>query len=138
MNTRDTTTGARFEQVVNLAHRHRGAIDLSKHKLYAYMKEQGIDWHEAISSKLLPDEAYLDGDKLYVYEKKYQCVTGSADEKLQTCGFKIHEFRKIAELLGAEEVEYIYILSDWFKQPKYKDVLAYINNTPDCWYEFEN
>ena len=138
MITRDTTTGAKYEEEVTLAHRHRGAIDLSKHKLYAYLKDMGIDWHEAICSKLLPDEAYLDGDTLYIYEKKFQHVNGSADEKLQTCGFKAAQYRKIAALLGAEEIVYTYILSDWFKQPKYRDVLAYINATPDCWYEFQN
>lgn len=33
------------------------------------------------------------------------------------------------------DVEYIYILNDWFKQPKYKDVLDYIISV-HCQYYF--
>jgi len=33
------------------------------------------------------------------------------------------------------EVEYIYILSDWFKNPRYKDVLDYIHSV-GCDYYF--
>lgn len=136
--SRDTTTGAQFEEKVTLKNRHPNGIDLSKGKLYKYLKSKNINWQNILSRKLLPDEAYFDGDTLYIYEKKYQQVEGSADEKLQTCGFKIYEFKKIAKLLGAKKVKYTYILSDWFKQSKYKDVLVYINDTPGCWYEFEN
>ena len=136
--SRDTTTGAQFEGKVILKNGHPNGIDLSKGKLYKYLKSKNINWQNILSRKLLPDEAYFDGDTLYIYEKKYQQVEGSADEKLQTCGFKIYEFKKIAKLLGAKKVKYTYILSNWFKQSKYKDVLVYINDTPDCWYEFEN
>lgn len=134
---RDTTTGMVFENKVSLAERHKGAINLTKHNLYRYLKEQGVKWQDIISAKLLPDEAYLDGNTLYVYEKKFQRVEGSADEKPQTCGFKIWEFEKIGRALGVEEVKYIYILSDWFKKPKYKDMLEYIEAMPGCGYEFE-
>ena len=34
------------------------------------------------------------------------------------------------------EVEYIYLLSDWFKKPEYKDVLDYIISV-NCRYYFE-
>ena len=34
------------------------------------------------------------------------------------------------------DVEYIYLLSDWFKNPKYKDVLDYIISM-HCQYYFE-
>lgn len=136
--SRDTTTGIKYEEKVNMAYRHRGAIDLGKHKLYTYLQSIDVDWRDYLSARLLPDEAYLDGTTLYIYEKKYQQVGGSADEKPQTCGFKISQFKKLAEPLNATNVIYTYILSDWFKQPKYRDVLQYIDDTPDCRYEFQN
>jgi len=33
------------------------------------------------------------------------------------------------------EVEYVYILSDWFKKPEYKDTLDYIISV-GCYYYF--
>ena len=112
-------------------------IDLTKHKLYQYLKNKGINYKEIISKKLLPDECYLVNNHLYVYEKKFQCSAGSADEKPQTCGFKIQQFRKIAKAMGVEEVSYTYIFNDWFKKPEYKDMLEYIRSIDGCDYKFE-
>ena len=58
---------------------------------------------------------YLTFKNFYIYEKKFQQVPGSADEKLQTCGFKIQQFRKIATALGLRQTYYTYILNNWFK-----------------------
>ena len=100
------------------------------------MKPKGIDWKEIISSKLLPDEAiYVEKSKtLYVIEKKFQQGHGSVDEKIQTCGFKKQQYSKLVASLGIE-VEYIYLLSDWFKKTKYKDTLEYIRSQ-GCYYYF--
>ena len=65
--SRDTTTGLKFEEKVSLK---MNGIDLTKHNLYKYLKSLGIDYKDIISKKLLPDECYLVGDHLYVYEKK--------------------------------------------------------------------
>lgn len=134
--SRDTTTGARFEEKVVLK---KEGIDLTKHNLYSYLKEQGIDYLTLISRKLLPDEAYYNPEtkEFSIYEKKYQQTPGSADEKPQTCGFKIWEYNKIGKAIGAEIVTYTYILSDWFKQDQYKDMLEYIKMVPQCDYLFE-
>lgn len=59
---------------------------------------------------------------------------GSADEKIQTCGFKIRQYKKLGKALGANEVKYTYLLSSWFSQPCYKDALEYIKEVPDCNY----
>lgn len=117
----------------------REGIDLTKHKLYAYLKSNGINYKNIISKKLLPDEAYLSGECLYIYEKKFQQTNGSADEKPQTCGFKIHQFRKIGKVLGIkpENVFYIYIFNDWFKREEYKDMLEYIRSVKGCDYIFK-
>ena len=70
-----------------------------------------------------------------IYEKKYQQTEGSADEKPQTCGFKIWEYKKLGHAMGAEKVTYTYLLSSWFAQDKYRDMLDYIRNeVKDCDY----
>lgn len=130
--SRDTTTGLAFEDRIHIS---STGIDVSKNKLYTYLKQHSIRWEDLLSRKLLPDEAYIENDILYVYEKKFQQTKGSADEKLQTCSFKLQQFRKIGSALGLKQVYYTYILSDWFEQPKYRDVLDYIQSIPGCDYQ---
>lgn len=134
--SRDTTTGLAFENKVQL---HKNGINLTKYNLYRYLKEQGIDYKKIISKQLLPDEAYFDTEskEFSIYEKKYQETYGSADEKPQTCAFKIWEYNKIGKAIGAEKVTYTYIFNDWFKKPGYKDMLEYIRSVPQCDYCFE-
>lgn len=131
--SRNTTTGLNFENKVSI---NKEGINLTKNNLYSYLNSRGINYKDFLSRKLLPDEAYFDGDTLWVYEKKYQQTEGSADEKPQTCGFKIWEFNKIGKAIGAKSVKYTYILSDWFKHPKYSDMLTYIKTVPNCNYLF--
>lgn len=111
-------------------------ILLKKHMLYNFLKSKDIDWNEYISKQLLPDDAiYIyPQNKLYILEKKYQEVNGSVDEKLQTCDFKKLSYSKLMSPLDIS-VEYIYILSDFFKQTKYKDSLEYIKSV-GCDYYF--
>lgn len=123
--SRNTSTGLNFEKQVLVKN---DGICLTKNNLYKYLEKNGIDWTTIISRKILPDEAYYNPvtKELIVYEKKYQQTEGSADEKPQTCGFKIRQFGKIGRAIGAEKVTYIYLLSPWFNQPKYRDMLDYI------------
>lgn len=100
------------------------------------MKNKNIKWEDLLSRKLLPDEAYFDGNTLWIYEKKYQQTEGSADEKPQTCAFKIWEYRKIAAAIGAKDVKYTYIFSEWFRKDKYRDMLEYIKSVDGCNYLF--
>jgi hypothetical protein len=133
---RDTSTGLSFEKKVHI---QNNGLNLSKYNLYSYLKKKGVDWSKYLSKRLLPDEAYLDEDsKIFiVYEKKYQQTPGSADEKPQTCAFKIHQFKKLMKSIGVENVKYIYIFNDWFKKPEYKDMLEYIKSVEGCDYLFE-
>ena len=48
--SRDTTTGARFEE---RAHAIANGIDLTKNKLYKYLEKNHINWNKIISRKLL-------------------------------------------------------------------------------------
>lgn len=133
--SRDTTTGAIFEMKVQMKAQ---GIDISKHNLYRYLTQRGLDWKEILSKKLLPDEAYFDeqNSRVIIYEKKFQQTSGSADEKPQTCAFKISQFRKLFAALGVADVSYIYIFNDWFKRPEYRDMLDYIRSVDGCNYIF--
>lgn len=71
---------------------------------------------------------------MYIIEKKFQNGSGSVDEKLQTCDFKKLIFTRLLKPLNIN-VEYIYVLNDWFKQECYKDVLEYILSK-DCQYYY--
>ena len=71
---------------------------------------------------------------LFIVETKFQTVAGSVDEKLQTCDFKLRQYKKMFEPIGLN-VKYVYVLNDWFKKKEYADVLAYIKSV-DCDYFF--
>ena len=135
--SRDTTTGLLFEEKVRM---EQIGEDISKHALYRFLKDKGVDWTDYLSKKLLPDEAYFDeeNNRVVIYETKYQQTAGSADEKPQTCAFKIYQFRRLFAALGITDVQYIYIFNDWFKKPEYKDMLDYIKSIDGCDYIFKN
>ncbi len=107
-----------------------------KHSFYKFLESQGVDWTTIISRQLLPDDAIyvIKDNTVYILEIKYQEGAGSVDEKLQTSAFKKHQYQKLLSQLN-REVEYIYILNDYFKHPRYKDVLDYVISV-NCSYYF--
>ena len=107
-----------------------------KHGFYKFLESKGVDWKAKLSKKLLPDDAILVilRETLFIIEVKFQVVSGSVDEKLQTCDFKRKQYLKLVSSLNLK-VEYVYVLNDWFKQPGYKDVLEYIHSV-NCHYKF--
>jgi len=107
-----------------------------KFDFYKFLDESKIDWRNMLSKKLLPDDAMLVivRDTLFIIEVKYQQVSGSVDEKLQTCDFKRKQYIKLVAPLGLM-IEYVYVLNDWFKKPEYRDVLDYIRSVC-CHYKF--
>lgn len=107
-----------------------------KHSFYIFLAERGVDWTKHISSKVLPDNCIyvIVNNTLFIIEVKTQNVNGSVDEKLQTCDFKKKQYQKLLSQLNIE-VEYVYILDEWFRAPKYKDVLDYIISVR-CQYYF--
>jgi hypothetical protein len=113
------------------------AQSFRKHELYKFLASQNIDYKKYLSKKLLPDDAIyvIKENTLFIIEVKYQQTEGSVDEKLQTCDFKLKQYKKLFSELNYE-VEYIYVLSDWFKHDKYKDTLEYIIEV-GCKYYFE-
>lgn len=113
------------------------ARSFRKNSLYVFLREQGIDYRNYISKRLLPDDAIyvIKDNTVYIIEAKFQIVAGSVDEKLQTCDFKKKQYKKLFASLNYE-VEYIYILSDWFRKEEYKDVRDYITSV-GCRFYFE-
>lgn len=112
------------------------AKSFKKHALYRFLESKGVDYTKIITKKLLPDEAIyvIVNNTLFIIEMKSQEGGGSVDEKLQTCDFKRKQYTKLMAPLNIE-VEYIYILSDWFRKPGYKDVCDYIISV-GCHYYF--
>lgn len=151
----NTQTGIKFEGRVDLLARldqlpgyevtgnkiyYNGKIvaySYRKNALYNFLKEQGVDYKSFISKRLLPDDAIyvIETNTVYIIEVKFQIVAGSVDEKLQTCDFKKKQYKKLFSALNYE-VEYLYVLSDWFKKEEYKDVRDYIVSV-GCSYYFE-
>lgn len=107
-----------------------------KNGLYKFLEKNNVNWHDYLSKKLLPDDSIyvILNNTFYVIECKYQQVAGSVDEDLQMCDFKKKQYKRLLAPLNFE-VEYIYILNDWFKKPEYRDVLAYIHSV-GCDYYF--
>ncbi len=112
------------------------ARSYKKNGLYKYLESRHVDYKKIISKRLLPDEALyvIVNNTLFIIEMKYQLRAGSVDEKLQTCDFKKKQYLKLVAPLNIE-VEYIYVLSDWFKKPEYKDTLDYVISV-GCHYYF--
>ena len=109
-----------------------------KNEFYAVLlKKLNIEWEQYISKKLLPDDSIfvIIRNTVFIVECKHQQVAVSVDEKLQTCDFKKKEYKKLLSKANLD-VEYIYLLDEWFKNPKYKDVLDYIHSV-NCDYYFE-
>jgi hypothetical protein len=153
---RTNEVGLKFEQDTSLAEALRRAsikgIELDPQDFLVkngqkigYLAGKGLlykrflknkNYQSLISKKLLPDEAFVNELEkiLYVIEKKFQHRAGSVDEKLQTCDFKLKQYKKLAKVNGFD-VKYIYLLSDWFKQDQYIDVLDYIKSV-GCYFYF--
>ncbi len=110
-----------------------------KHDFYKiFLTKLEIDWTKYISKRLFPDDSIfvLSNNTLFVIECKHQQVAGSVDEKLQTCDFKKKQYKKLMAHANID-VEYIYLLDEWFRDEKYKDVLDYIHSVGfDYYFEY--
>lgn len=62
-----------------------------------------------------PDECYIDKDKkiIFIIEKKFQQVSGSVCEKVQTPHMKVWQYNRT---FTDWNIVYIYCLSEWFKK----------------------
>jgi hypothetical protein len=80
-----------------------------------------------------PDECYIDHEKkiIFIIEKKFQQVSGSVCEKVQTYDFKLWQYRRTFPNFN---IVYIYCLSEWFKE-NCKAEMEYFDtkNVPVFW-----
>ncbi len=114
------------------------------HEFYRFFdKKYEVDLRNVLSKKLLPDNCFYNvlQSRLYIVENKYQESAGSVDEKIQTFNFKRRQYIKM--MLAVEEVsdtkidvDYIYVLNNWFKKSEYNDILREIRES-GCNYYFE-
>ncbi|EOG9652039.1 hypothetical protein ACLMNI_000612 [Campylobacter upsaliensis] len=107
-----------------------------KHRFYSFLEERGVDWRNIISKRLLPDDSIyvIINNTFFIIECKFQQVAESVDELL-ICDFNKKQYQKLLSNLNME-VEYVYLLSDWFRKLEYRDVLDYIISV-NCRYYFE-
>lgn len=103
-----------------------------KYLFYKWLKgiNPQINIKNIVSKKLLPDNAFYSArhNVLHIIEVKYQERSGSVDEKIQTCGFKLRQYYKILSyFIPNIKIKFSYILNDWFKRKEYSDSLEYIN-----------
>lgn len=152
---RNTLTGLKFEERVEISKLFQKikGYSVKDNKVYfdeevvaeLYKKNQfykdfleprEIDYKEILSKKWLPDQVVfvVNTETIYIIEIKFQHGSGSVDEKLQTCDFKKKHYSKLIEKLDYN-LEYVYLLNDWFKQDIYRDTLEYIKSV-DCHYFF--
>lgn len=113
---------------------HINIFSVPKYKLYNHLnKVYKIDCKE-IGTKIYGDEVIINNHNknVFIIEKKSQQCNGSVDEKIQTCDFKKKQLQKIFNQINQNDIKftvhYIYLLNDWFKKPKYKDVIEYIKS----------
>jgi hypothetical protein len=104
----------------------------SNDKEYILLTKRGLKNYLSLTGEysntekiLEPDEVVLDEVKkdMFIFEKKFQQTSGSADEKIQTAVFK-REFYE--EQYPNFNINFAYILCDWFKHDRYKPEMRYL------------
>lgn len=123
----NTQTGAIFEMETDLKQNLINAgIDINnvifckQHDFPRLMKKHNFNMREQFGKEFHPDEAFILNNELFVIEKKYQCVQGSVDEKIQTGPYKKLIYETCAKALGLKKATYIYLLKEEaFNKPKY-------------------
>lgn len=135
----DTLKGVGYTIDGHLVKRNGQPIGLSvpQNNFYKYFLEpNGIDYSKINSKQWRPDEAFVNYNNrtVYIIEKKFQHSSGSVDEKIPNCDFKKKEYIKLVHPLGYN-VEFIYILSDWFMADQYRDTLQYVMDV-GCYYYY--
>lgn len=101
--------------------------------LFKYMKDAIDTTVDKAHGCKNPDECYIhiETNTIIIIEKKFQQVSGSVCEKIQTADFKRRHYKRS---FPGHKIVYIYCLSDWFKL-NCKAELEYLSeiNIPVFW-----
>ena len=83
-------------------------------KFMKYMKNKKNDKIHLAHGCKNPDECFIDekNKTIFIIEKKFQQVSGSVCEKIQTPDFKVWQYGR---MFPEYTIVYTYLLSDWFK-----------------------
>jgi hypothetical protein len=116
-------------------------FSMKKHSFHYFLNaKMNVNAKNIWSKNLLPDQCFYNtkNKTLYIAEVKWQETPGTADEKPQTCSFKLRQYKRLIENIDdIEDVKYFYIFNDWFKKSCYKDMLEFIIEA-NCHYFFDD
>ena len=151
--SRNTTTGLIFEadtpinQIFNFLYEDGKEVLMFANSEKSAIQTDMLDWRKYVKNlsnlkyigtgnarhpiiwrkNYIPDGAIIKDNILYIIEKKFQKVGGSADEKLNAGEFRRDRFEQLAKYYPMEikEVKYLFLLGEWFKIEEYKDRIDY-------------
>jgi len=89
----------------------------TKKSFYSYLENKGYVDLKVIKGHgcKQPDKCLIDEENkiIYLFEIKFQKVSGSVCEKLQTAPFKIYNYK---QCIPDFKINYIYLLNDYFEK----------------------
>ena len=127
-SSKAVSNGKFFEATTDLGFKVQNEYTdiIHQNEFYEYF---GIVWSDFLSKKILPDEVIVNyrNETIYIVEKKFKSTNGSDDEKLYACEAKLNLYKRMLANFGYK-VEMIYLCSDWYKKPCYKDTFDFMTS----------
>ena len=118
-----------FSDTISFKGYDKKFIKTKQSKFFKYMKDEMDPTIQKAHGCKNPDECYIDKESknIFIIEKKFQQVSGSVCEKIQTPDFKLWQY---SETFPDYNIIYMYCLSDWFKKNcvrelKYLDIKGF-------------
>lgn len=137
LNTALINAGYKIQEKEVLYGNESIGFSVPKRKLYSkFLNPREINYLDYNYKRWEPDECFINEKTktAYIIEKKFQNSSGSVDEKLLGCEFKKRKYMNLLAPLGYEVI-FLYVFNDWFKHPRYRDILDYIKEN-GCYYFF--
>lgn len=107
---------------------YKDGVLLKHSKLHKFLLEKfGRRAKDILSHNLNPDECVICDNIVYIIEIKNQNSHGSVDEKIQTAPYKLDYYNKLFDGLGFDDIKFIYVMNDFFKQPRYRSIFEYFD-----------
>ena len=105
---------------------------------YRFLKQRDFAKHmhpvDPSARLFHPDGAYVKDDWVLLLECKYQSGGGSVDEKILNSPTKLEIYKRAYP--HVKDWRYTLVLSEWFRQPKYKTWIDVLLENPeiDVWW----